>query len=162
VDPVKEAMAQAKRLENKTTTLANEFARQGRDWERELEQIAREDAKLKELGLKVEKVQNRMEDLARGVRAGVPIAVAEARTALGLAAEPTDEELLRFNDQDVLQYHIESGILTINEIRSVLGLEPVDWGDVPVRKAGVSPVSTEGGEQKTEKENGDKSENEDE
>lgn len=154
VDPVKEAMAQTKRLENKTTTLAIEFAKQGLDWERELKQRAKEEEKLKELGLKVEKSPKKMEDLARGVRAGVPIEVAEARTALGLAAEPAKGELLRFNDQDVLQYHIESGILTINEIRTVLGLKDVDWGNVPVRKQGVSPVSPE------EKEDGDESEEE--
>lgn len=143
-DPIKEARAQEIRLNNsKTTTYANEFAREGKDWEREFEQRAKEEAKLKELGLKVEKSPKRMEDLARGVRAGVPIEVAEARTALGLPAEPAKGELLRFNDQDVLQYHIESGILTINEARSVLGLKDVDWGNVPVRKTGVTPVSTE-------------------
>jgi len=51
VDPVKEANAQRVRLLNHTTTLAHEFARQGRDWETELEQRAREIAKAKELGL---------------------------------------------------------------------------------------------------------------
>ena len=91
----------------------------------------------------------------------MPIAVAEARTALGLTEKPPKGELLRFNDQDVLQYHIESGILTINETRAVLGLKKVDWGDVPVRKAGVSPVSTEE-KTETETETGDESENEDE
>lgn len=155
-DPVKEAVGQVKRLESKTTTLATEFAREGKDWERELEQAAKEEAKLKELGLKIEKTPKRMEDLARGVRAGVPIEVAEARTALGLAAEPAKGELLRFNDQDVLQYHIESGILTINEIRAVLGLKDVPWGNVPVRKAGVSPVDPE------EKSESDESETENE
>ena len=34
VDPAKEANAQATRLKNHTTTLAVEYARQGRDWER--------------------------------------------------------------------------------------------------------------------------------
>ena len=119
----------------------------------------------KEQGLagKDDKKAKMMEDLARGVRAGVPIAVAEARTALGLTEKPPAGELLRFNDQDVLQYHIESGILTINEIRAVLGLEEVDWGNVPVRKTGVSPVSTspeEKQESESEEENGDESESE--
>ncbi|NUQ51362.1 MAG: phage portal protein [Phycisphaerales bacterium] len=51
VDPAKEATAQATRLANHTTTLATEFARQGRDWEEELRQRAREQALMNELGL---------------------------------------------------------------------------------------------------------------
>jgi len=51
VDPVKEAVAQSKRLESNTTTLATEYARNGKDWETELEQIARERKRMKALGL---------------------------------------------------------------------------------------------------------------
>jgi capsid protein len=51
VDPAKEANAQATRLSNNTTTLANEYARQGRDWETELRQRAKEVALMQELGL---------------------------------------------------------------------------------------------------------------
>ncbi len=51
VDPAKEASAQATRLANHTTTLAVEFARQGRDWEQELRQRAKELALMNELGL---------------------------------------------------------------------------------------------------------------
>ena len=51
VDPQKEAAAQAQRLENNTTTLATEYARQGKDWETELRQRAKEMALMKELGL---------------------------------------------------------------------------------------------------------------
>ncbi|QDV85479.1 Phage portal protein, lambda family [Stieleria magnilauensis] len=51
VDPAKEANAQKIRLANHTTTLANEFARQGRDWEAELKQRAKELALMRELGL---------------------------------------------------------------------------------------------------------------
>jgi lambda family phage portal protein len=51
VDPAKEATAQATRLANHTTTLAAEFARQGRDWEDELRQRAKELALMAELGL---------------------------------------------------------------------------------------------------------------
>jgi len=53
VDPLKEAEAQAKRLESHTTTLAYEYARQGKDWEVELHQRAREIELMKELGLPV-------------------------------------------------------------------------------------------------------------
>jgi len=51
VDPIKEANAQKIRLGSLTTTLANEFAEQGMDWERELKQIAKEKALMKKLGL---------------------------------------------------------------------------------------------------------------
>ena len=51
VDPAKEANAQATRLSSNTTTLAIEFARQGRDWETELRQRAKERALMQELGL---------------------------------------------------------------------------------------------------------------
>jgi capsid protein len=51
VDPQKEANAQSTRLTNHTTTLAHEYARQGRDWEAELRQRAREISLMRELGL---------------------------------------------------------------------------------------------------------------
>ena len=51
VDPAKEANAQKTRLANHTTTLAAEYARQGRDWEEELKQRAKEQDLMKELGL---------------------------------------------------------------------------------------------------------------
>ena len=51
VDPAKEANAQKIRLANHTTTLAHEFARQGRDWEAELRQSAKELQFMRELGL---------------------------------------------------------------------------------------------------------------
>jgi len=158
VDPVKEAVAQKHRLANHTTTLAAEYASQGKDWEREIRQSKKEIDLLQELGIiAANETAKTMEDIARGVRAGVPIAVGEARSVLGLEQEPPDGKLLRFNDQDVLQYHIESGILTINEVRAVLGLKKVTWGNVAVRKNGVSTVDakeieTEETENETEKE----------
>ncbi len=51
VDPAKEANAQKIRLASHTTTLAHEYARQGRDWEAELKQRAKEVALMRELGL---------------------------------------------------------------------------------------------------------------
>ncbi|MGL6195526.1 MAG: phage portal protein [Thermoguttaceae bacterium] len=56
VDPIKEAMAQKRRIENRTTTLAAEYARQGKDWEDEVEQLAEERRKLLKLGLLQEPV----------------------------------------------------------------------------------------------------------
>ena len=51
VDPAKEANAQRLRLESHTTTLSQEYARQGLDWEAELRQRAREKDLMRELGL---------------------------------------------------------------------------------------------------------------
>jgi lambda family phage portal protein len=51
VDPAKEASAQATRLANNTTTLADEYARKGQDWEVQLRQRAKEVALMNQLGL---------------------------------------------------------------------------------------------------------------
>jgi len=51
VDPAKEAKAQQMRLANHTTTLADEYAKQGKDWEVELRQRAREKQLMNELGI---------------------------------------------------------------------------------------------------------------
>ena len=51
VDPAKEATAQDIHLKNMTTTLAAEYAKQGKDWRLEIEQIADERKALSELGI---------------------------------------------------------------------------------------------------------------
>ena len=51
VDPSKEATAQATRLANHTTTLADEYAKRGQDWETQLEQRGKELSRMRELGL---------------------------------------------------------------------------------------------------------------
>lgn len=56
VDPDKEAKAQQRRLASLTTTLAAEYAKQGKDWEHELAQIARERQKMKEYGLTFDEI----------------------------------------------------------------------------------------------------------
>ena len=62
VDPSKEATAQQKRLESRTTNLAIEYAKQGRDWEVELRQIAKERELMKELGIPEEKSQQEKDE----------------------------------------------------------------------------------------------------
>jgi len=57
VDPAKEANAQKIRLDSNTTTLAAEFARQGKDWETELTQRAKEKQLMDELGLSAQQEQ---------------------------------------------------------------------------------------------------------
>lgn len=56
VDPAKEANAQATRLASHTTTLADEYAKRGQDWETQLRQRAKEIALMSELGLTPESV----------------------------------------------------------------------------------------------------------
>jgi capsid protein len=51
VDPQKEATAQETRLKNRTTTYAAEYGRNGKDWEQEFRQAAKEKRLLDELGL---------------------------------------------------------------------------------------------------------------
>ncbi len=51
VDPAKEASAQATRLTSHTTTLAEEYARRGLDWEEQVRQRAKEISLLAELGI---------------------------------------------------------------------------------------------------------------
>jgi capsid protein len=53
VDPAKEANAAETRLRTLTTSLAAEYARQGKQWEIELRQIAAERALMAELGLEL-------------------------------------------------------------------------------------------------------------
>ncbi|MEN6449444.1 MAG: hypothetical protein ABFC96_03050 [Thermoguttaceae bacterium] len=49
MDPLKDASAQTTRLQNHTTTLAYEYAQQGRDWESEIRQRAKEVALMNKL-----------------------------------------------------------------------------------------------------------------
>ena len=56
VDPAKEANAQATRLASHTTTLADEYAKRGQDWETQLRQRAKEIALILQLGLATESV----------------------------------------------------------------------------------------------------------
>lgn len=51
VDPAKEANAQQVKLQNNTTTLAEEYAKVGKDWETEIRQRAKEKALCDSLGL---------------------------------------------------------------------------------------------------------------
>jgi lambda family phage portal protein len=62
VDPVKEAAAEEKRLANHTTTLADEWARRGQDWEDKLRQIARERMLKRELELRAEAAERELRD----------------------------------------------------------------------------------------------------
>ena len=58
IDPVKEAKAAQMRMQSGLSTLEDECASQGLDWEEVLEQLAREKAKILELGLCINDVNN--------------------------------------------------------------------------------------------------------
>lgn len=151
VDPFKEAKGDEQQLKNGTTNRTTICARQGTEYaDVEATRIA-EEAGLKESGRVADAGKNKidMENIARAIRTGVPVTIAEARTALGMSPKVNEKEkMLRFNDQDLLAYHIQSGISTINEARAVLTLPAVSWGNVPVRStsmAVVDPNEKEGG-----------------
>lgn len=64
VDPGKEATAQERRIRNHTTTLAEEYAKKGKDWRGEVLQIAKERRFKKAQGIPVEEYS---EDLRRNI-----------------------------------------------------------------------------------------------
>ncbi|MCL5271150.1 MAG: DUF935 domain-containing protein [bacterium] len=53
----------------------------------------------------------------------------------GRPAPDGGERRLQYDDSNLYQYHLQFGILTINEVRAKLGLAPVPWGERP-----TSPV----------------------
>lgn len=130
-DPVKMANARKLRLESGTSSLADELATEGKDYQRVLEQLAVEKAMKKKLGLVEDKVDpdKRIESLSRAARAGIVVTINEGRAAIGLPEIADGDRPLRFNNEDILQYHIKLGVVTVNEVRSALGLEPLPDGD---------------------------------
>jgi lambda family phage portal protein len=79
VDPMKEARAQETRLESNTTTLAAEYGKQGKDWETEVRQRAREVDLVKELGLDVDGDSTSDDALAERIAERVTEALEEAK-----------------------------------------------------------------------------------
>jgi lambda family phage portal protein len=64
VDPVKEVEASLKAIDGGLSTMAEESAGQGRDWEEVLEQRAREEARIEALGLNVVRGKESRQDAA--------------------------------------------------------------------------------------------------
>lgn len=60
VDPSKEANATDIRLKNGTTTYAQEFAKQGKDWEKEFLQIQKEKLRMQELGISIADINQKL------------------------------------------------------------------------------------------------------
>jgi hypothetical protein len=66
---------------------------------------------------------------------GVPLPLRYFYEKYGRPAAGPGERALRYDDSNLFQYHLQFGVLTVNEVRASLGLPPVDWGDRP-----TSPV----------------------
>jgi len=60
---------------------------------------------------------------------GVPIPVRYFHERYGRPAPTVGEETLRYDDANLFGYHLQYGILTINEARARLGLAPMPGGD---------------------------------
>ncbi len=65
----------------------------------------------------------------RLIALGVPLPLAYFYERYKRPAPRPDERSLRYDDNNLYQYHLEFGVLTINEIRRSLGLPDVPWGN---------------------------------
>jgi phage gp29-like protein len=63
-------------------------------------------------------------------------------------APSSGERELRYDDANLYQYHLMFGVLTINEVRATLGLEPVAWGDHPPQAASTGRPDSAAGMQR--------------
>jgi hypothetical protein len=88
------------------------------------------------------------------VNLGVPVPLSHFYHRYRRPVPRTGEKTLRFDDTNLYQYHLQFGVLTINEVRASLGLPPVPWGDTPPRlpsdsnaRAGMNSV--EAGERRS-------------
>ena len=66
---------------------------------------------------------------------GVPLPLRYFYQKYGRPAAAEGERQLRYDDSNLFQYHLQFGVLTVNEVRSSLGLPPVSWGDKPTSPA---------------------------
>ena len=80
-----------------------------------------------------------MEDFERDIAidkeliaAGVALPKAYFYEKYQRPAPAGNEPALRYDDENLFQYHLRYGVLTINEARERLGLAPVAWGEKPV------------------------------
>lgn len=75
---------------------------------------------------------------------GVPLPVGYFYEKYGRPEPIPGERPMRYDDHNLFQYHLQFGVLTVNEVRATLGLAPVPWGDRPTtgvaaRAPGRSP-----------------------
>lgn len=91
------------------------------------------------------------EDLAarlavdRGLLAlGVPLPLSYFHQRYGRPTPAEGETPLRYDDANFYQYHLEFGVLTVNEVRARLGLPPIAGGDRPTSQGTAARRSTVG------------------
>ncbi|MBI3737209.1 DUF935 family protein [Candidatus Sumerlaeota bacterium] len=68
---------------------------------------------------------------------GVPIPLRYFYDKYRRPAPVAGERSLRYDDNNLFQYHLQFGVLTVNEVRATLGLPPVPWGGEPTSPAEV-------------------------
>lgn len=74
------------------------------------------------------------------MRIGVPISTAWFYRRYRRPVPAGAETPLRYDEQNMFQYHLHYGVLTINEAREKMGMPPVPWGNVRAGDAtGESP-----------------------
>ena len=71
------------------------------------------------------------------VKIGVPLPLSYFYERYKRPSPRPAERAIRYDDNNLYQYHIQFGVLTINEVRRSLGLAPVSWGD-----RAPAPIST--------------------
>lgn len=68
---------------------------------------------------------------------GIPVPVRHFYEKYKRPSPINEEKILRYDDSNLFQYHLQYGVITINEVRKTLGLPPVPWGDYPPSKPDV-------------------------
>jgi phage gp29-like protein len=76
------------------------------------------------------------------VRLGVPVALSHFHERYGRPVPRPGESVLRYDDANLFQYHLQYGVLTINEVRARLQLPPVPWGEERTRALGDEQAPT--------------------
>jgi hypothetical protein len=72
---------------------------------------------------------------------GVPLPLRYFYEKYGRPEAAEGDRPLRYDDSNLFQYHLQFGVITVNEVRSALGLPPVPWGDRPTSPANA-PTSS--------------------
>lgn len=91
--------------------------------------------------------QEELELDERLLRLGVPLPVGWFHQRYDRPLPQEGERSLRYDDANLYQYHLQFGVLTVNEVRQSLGLDPVKWGDqrVGYGAGGTENPSVRGG-----------------
>jgi phage gp29-like protein len=78
-------------------------------------------------------------ELDRGlIQLGVPLETDYFYAKYRRPVPCAGNRVLKYDDANLYQYHLQYGILTVNEVRAALGLPAVAWGDRPTVRQGVS------------------------